>query len=513
MTKSWISEFVLEELNKKNNKSVATTTTAATAAAASSSTTTTSSRPPRLIQILGRGGDYWTSPTVQSWIVDPIRRRNVTTDLLAWLLVSDGEHTIKVMLTTDAMKLVLENEKDSTANERYRFLNYGRGRCALVRDYTVDVVSMNDNEKSLQLRCNNIEAKPGFQLMLGGSGCIRRTTTRNASRPSTVKPIEEDLDVRYALQHLQEQQQGEEEDGNTAAAPAAAEEAAVVDFVFDGSAPQRPPGPVLIGDVMTKVMNKPNIYNQILQLALHDSDSDEQQQVVKEEEQVQNKTAEKDSESSSDDYSTAQESEDGIEQSNMDTPSKLYIQNVLMTQEEEEEEEKDDEDEEDDEETPTQSQSQFQLETQPTLLTQPQSQQRDSTPLQSNKMNTSNRRETRYDAAAAAAAAATSSTSVWESVKAQLANNNNNKMIYFDKEYHGGGGGGGGGATPSQRKRRLHHHNTPGTPAPSSAAYFRKHGLARWLSHNTIKTTTTTSTTTMIVSPTNAMQIRQSTAV
>ena len=242
MTSPWLRDYVLEELGLEIRKQGEREQSAH-----SHSETTATAAAPRLVRIVARGqggggqrmgrDDWWTAVVSNS-------RNNKTIPNLenhtnAWLLVSDGLHSVELSLTVQSLRQIYDcSVKNYNNND-----DFGRGCCVVLKKYCFEVHSDNvfDNNNdflldngnidhyTLRLKVSSLEPKPSFNGIIGiahgtggrenSRGCnnnIAGSTSimamnednvgSNGNNNSTiVRPVSEDIDIMYALQFLRRQ--------------------------------------------------------------------------------------------------------------------------------------------------------------------------------------------------------------------------------------------------------------------------------------------------------------------
>ena len=165
----WISNFVVQELKKGNDGTRPKTPT---------------KNRYRMVEILSRGGEFWESNTYKT---------NQKELPPGWLLVSDGEYSIQVVLDDTCRSQIWEqcqNDQPDGAyynnnnNNMYTFWNYSRGSCGILQDF---VLRTNGISKRCELQCRSFQSQPQLKNMI---------VTKN----SIIRNVNECVHVRYALQ-------------------------------------------------------------------------------------------------------------------------------------------------------------------------------------------------------------------------------------------------------------------------------------------------------------------------
>ena len=135
---------------------------------------------PKLVQILNRGGSFWTSRNAQD---------------VAWLLVTDGLHTLVANLSQGLRQTLLHEASESSG--AIPFLNHARHCVGLLQGYQWDVEPGSSPASPPQVALNvpHWQAKP--ELM----GMIVKTSLSNV-----VQPLSEHIPVRRALLLQQNQE-------------------------------------------------------------------------------------------------------------------------------------------------------------------------------------------------------------------------------------------------------------------------------------------------------------------
>ena len=206
MTSSWLKEYILEGLGCKIRKTSLRDDETTPALLA---TEETAADQARLVQILDRGqgddcienstrgpprNDWWN---VNQWEKSP----NLSNHTDAWLLVSDGSHSAKVFLSVEALKEIFDyNNKNNNEDNLF-----GRGCCVLLKKYFIDChVGRNENDHnsqrntySIQLKVLSLEPKPSFNHHNGAIA--------DANHNDKIRPVTEEADVLYGLQFLARQ--------------------------------------------------------------------------------------------------------------------------------------------------------------------------------------------------------------------------------------------------------------------------------------------------------------------
>jgi hypothetical protein len=155
---------------------------------------------PRLVQILSRGGSFWTSQKIEDE---------------AWLVVSDGQHSVQAHLLRPCRQSIwhhVSNPCPVDTHNPYVFLDYGRGSCGLLQDYQLIVQKggeATDNtttactsiSTTLTLQVNAYKCMPGMKdLLFGGRGTHNTTNTATPNSMMMIQPIQENVETRHALQ-------------------------------------------------------------------------------------------------------------------------------------------------------------------------------------------------------------------------------------------------------------------------------------------------------------------------
>lgn len=430
----WLNDFVLQKLAPP---SATTPNNDGQLSAASSSLNRNRPSPviPRLIQIMARGGDWWTNP---------LDRNNKE----AWVILSDSKWSIKATLTPAAMQRILEEEepRHSASTASYRFFNYSRGRCALIRDYTVRIHKQQPwngtTTTAIVLSVGSMEAKPGFHLPSDG-------TNRNNGLPQIQQAVEDDINVRYAMQawnerneEAQQQQQQQRQQGNSRRESRGGGREG--NHGMNAGSPHKRQRTVPLGDVMTTVVGNPDAYETILRLAEEQEnqeslDDENDNGGAFEESQDTTKTSSQGSGNPESQPlletqpSYPQDSPNNSPQQEQgpptpDSQSRMYIQNVLLSEEDEEEAEGVAEAE------PPRTPNRF-------------------LPLTGHTNVNASARDI--------------GKSTWERVKQQLSNPNCQFIVFQSED--------------NEEEMPL---RPLATPAVTSGAYLCRYGLARWMQHN-----------------------------
>ena len=157
----------------------------------------------RLVQILGRGqgglkgnetgrnlrsrsvsttaGNGWWRPSKRG------KSPNLAKHTDAWILVSDGSHSAKLYLTTEALKDVFEADNENNNEDNL----FKRGCCVMLKRYFLHY------GHDVHIKVSSLEPKPGFNLHQG-------TKTRNKSNSDTsIRPVMEEADVLYGIQTIE----------------------------------------------------------------------------------------------------------------------------------------------------------------------------------------------------------------------------------------------------------------------------------------------------------------------
>jgi hypothetical protein len=217
MSSSWLKEYVLEELgleirkaspreNENETATVVATTRAAAAAAAMERTSTTSQA--RLVQILGRGRGLESDtdatqgnplPPGNDWwnIKSRGKSPNLAKHTNAWILVSDGSHSVRLYLTIGALKEIFDWDNQNNNEDNL----FGPGCCVLLKKYSFECDVDNDNNTCVQLKVSSLEPKPGFNYHHG------TINHEDNSSKAINRPVMEETDVLYGLQFLAVQRQ------------------------------------------------------------------------------------------------------------------------------------------------------------------------------------------------------------------------------------------------------------------------------------------------------------------
>ena len=188
-TTAWLKDYVLSELSK-----------ATTAAAGTATRSSTSSPRPRLVQILSRGGSFWTDPhtTVDSITVSSSNDRKIAIENpAAWLIVTDGRYSVQANLSRSSIQKIWSSEKGFVRPQSLLF-PYSRGQCGVLHKYKLAVQQHDDDNgrKSIVLHVEEWEAKPGMNDWCAST---------SASSP-LIQPMEECVDVRHVLQRVPRKQ-------------------------------------------------------------------------------------------------------------------------------------------------------------------------------------------------------------------------------------------------------------------------------------------------------------------
>jgi hypothetical protein len=440
----WLTEYALHHLQPPMDGGHGGVASPSVAASISSS----SGSSPRLIQIVGRGGDWWTNAVEGNM-------RN------CWLLVSDGDYCIRAVLTKEAMQEILRQTSfvgtttsAAAAAATPQFYNFTRGNCALIRNYDLKIVPGNGTTcTSLHLVVGSIEAKPGFQLVVGQQHWRRR---RYNNHHHVVEPVQENIHVRFAVRAWNAQQQERERRHQETTAMGAA--------VANGNGERRPskrPRTTPLGDVVATMERHPNAYQEMLALA--EQDLPEQ----REEENGNDSEGEEERPQTQDPYQPDTQPPSQIYDPQQDerqqgTPessnSRMYIQNVLLSEDEH-----------------PQSQESARS-------PQPQSQESVQTPSGQSQESSARTPQPRQHQPQESARTASQQSqesvqapptlqknyaSTWDFVKEQLADVRNRVII-------------------CQRNGRTKY-NPLFSPPPTTGDYLKRHGVARWLQHNVKK--------------------------
>jgi hypothetical protein len=402
----WLTDFVLAELQSSSRRQEIQNPCSLFA----------SSPPPQLVQILVRGGDWWT---------DPIDRNKD-----AWVILSDGKYCVKSVLTPSAKQHVLEEQSTTRNNNSlYRFYNYSRGSCALIRDYILKIQkSVVTGTTSILLSVGSMESKPGFHL-----------PAADGQRNRVQQSLEDDINIRYAIQAWNENQEAQNQHGQQQQQPRGEEgeengrnssRIAPGNIVRVGNKRRRT---VPLGDVMADVVKNPKAYEEILRLAKEEErkESDQGNDVYHGESQ--------DSGGGSDVDPATQPlletqppnqdlhdsiSDQGQDPATPDSQSRMYIQNVLMSQEEDD--------------------------TTDVLTPKPRKSNSQHIRPPDSPLNNKQR-----------------ATTTWDFVKEQLGDPKCNVIVFHTLNM-----------TEKTVRRSM------GSPAPNSGPYLCQYGLARWLHHN-----------------------------
>ncbi|KAG7339664.1 shelterin complex subunit, TPP1/ACD [Nitzschia inconspicua] len=494
----WLVEYILEKLtpnpNKNNNNNSNNTSVVTNAAPI-----------PRLVQIMSRGGDWWTNP------VESNRKS-------AWVILSDGHHNIKSIMTPAALKHILEEQPvlprtkvsstststSTTTASFYPFYNYSRGSCALIRDYSAKIHNQNNNNgttttttTSIVLEIGSIEAKPGFHLPTDGMGNRSNSTNNNHHHHHRIQQsIEDDINVRYALQAWNERTEAEQEPIPQQQQQQQQQQQHIrrqqqqrVDRIsMEGGQggnrgtsntyirPTKRQRTVPLGNVMTTVMNNPHAYEAILQLA-EVMDREEAQQQEDDDHGGGNFDESQDTNTTTPTAATGRTPSKGRGNNNINDSSPPLMETQPQYPNESNYNQRQRQHQQHGWNNPStpESQSQSRMYIQNVLFSPEEEQDWvDTTGPQTTSLAT--RRSNMDD----------TKKTTWDLVKEQLCNPAvaaKNKMIYFHHD---------------DANNKAHGERTmnrvSATPAVTSAAYFRRYGLARWMQHNVKRRTLTPQT-------------------
>eukprot|EP00980_Cylindrotheca_fusiformis_P003605 scaffold809_cov118-Cylindrotheca_fusiformis.AAC.3 len=159
----WISSYLLEELefpssaNRKHNHR------------------------PRMVEILGRGGPFWEYDK---------HNKNSDEDLDGWLLVTDGQYSIQMMLSSSCRAAIWNQVSAVATRSMYAFLHYSRGHCGLLQDYSLFLGGGGKNSiqaSSVKLVCDSFLRQPQLQ---------NTVVTNN----TMIQSISQCVPVQHALQ-------------------------------------------------------------------------------------------------------------------------------------------------------------------------------------------------------------------------------------------------------------------------------------------------------------------------
>lgn len=204
MSSSWLKDFILEGIGAEIRK----------ASSLSNETPEATAGQGRLVQILDRGqerlGRDATRPTRSSQGSDwwNVKHRGKSPNLAkhtnAWILVSDGSHSVRIYLTVQALKEIFDWDNQNN-NEDDLFVRDG---CILLKSYSFDHSVGNENSKdknakenkipSVHLKLSSLEPKPGFNDHANHN-------SNNGER--MLRPVMEETDVLYGLECLVRQRQ------------------------------------------------------------------------------------------------------------------------------------------------------------------------------------------------------------------------------------------------------------------------------------------------------------------
>jgi TusA-related sulfurtransferase len=379
----------------------------------------TSSPPPQLVLILARGGDWWTNPI-----------ENSNED--AWVMVSDGKHCVKSVLTPAAMQHILDEQPTMRHNNNsaYRFYNYSRGSCALIRDYALKIQKSDvTGTTSILLSVGSMEAKPGFHL------------PTDSHQNVVHQAVEDDIDVRYAIQAWNENQALESSEQQIPQQQGDAGKGSGRNETGNATHSNKRMRTVPLGDVMSAILNDPQAYEEILSLA----EKQERKECQPDDDVEYYHPASQDTVASDVEPATqllldTQPPAQYLHDSSInpaknpatpDSLSRMYIQNVLMTQDVEEKESDDD--------------CTVELTPRPGRST-----------IQSTRSSNNLLRNSELGA-----------KTTWELVKEQLKDPNCKIIVFHTRNIDEG-------TIPHIRA----------SPPTNSGAYLCQHGLHRWLQHN-----------------------------
>jgi len=172
------------------------------------------------------GNDWWN-----------VNRRGKSPNLAkhtnAWVLVSDGSHSARIYLTIEALREIFDWDEQNNNEDDL----FGRGCCVLLKKYFFECDDVDDNNNtsiseneenandhrhsmryslrhqrysnSVQLKVSSLEPKPGFNHH-------HRATTNHANHndnnsKAIIRPVMEEIDVLYGLQFLAQQRQQQQQ--------------------------------------------------------------------------------------------------------------------------------------------------------------------------------------------------------------------------------------------------------------------------------------------------------------
>ena len=205
MSSSWLKDFMLEGIGSEIRKASSLGNETPAEATAGQG---------RLVQILGRGQERLdragTRSTRSSQGSDwwNLKHRGKSPNLAkhtnAWISVSDGSHSARLYLTVEALKEIFDWDNQNS-NEDNLFVRDG---CILLKTYSFDYCVGNENSKdnnakdkeipSVHFKVSSLEPKPGFNDHANHNG---------NSGERLLRPVMEETDVLYGLQCLARQKQ------------------------------------------------------------------------------------------------------------------------------------------------------------------------------------------------------------------------------------------------------------------------------------------------------------------
>lgn len=235
----WLAEACLKHLHRvavlssSSSSTAANATTAATTSSEAFQSQPPPPPPPKLVQILGRGGAFWTTHHVRDE---------------AWCIVTDGQHSVTAYLSYDIRSNLYEQSR-ALPKGAMAFATHARHCVGLLENYQWKVDLPQDPavnefvENAVKIRLMVQEWHPKLELqgMIGGAA---------ASRSTIIQPLMEHIPVRRVLLQAAEKQKGQQQHMEESSST------------------------IAMGDAQ-EVMDNPQLMEELLQMAAEKLDDDD----------------------------------------------------------------------------------------------------------------------------------------------------------------------------------------------------------------------------------------------
>lgn len=140
--------------------------------------------PPKLVQILSRAGNFWTSHTAPG---RSTRRQAASLEVTAQLTVTDGQHSISVQLSPTCQHILRQIHAVNVARGADPWILFQRGSVGLLQEYDLQIG--NDKTKSMQLIVKDWRCQPSLHdMIVAGSKAANQI----------IQPVQEHIPVRRA---------------------------------------------------------------------------------------------------------------------------------------------------------------------------------------------------------------------------------------------------------------------------------------------------------------------------